>query len=134
MKEDIELNKLSILLNAIKAVKEEEPDLYAELKEAAWNVLHENPGIEFNEWQQTLLDQYPAEVVDALGNNPFEVYPALADLWDSNDYEDPDTGECHTFMQWADYFATDASVELYDMLADARREIKRFKASKNQKQ
>lgn len=126
---DIELDKLRILLNAVEAIEEEEPDFYAELKDAAWNVLHENPGYGFDEWVQTLMDEYPSEVVDALGNNPLGVYPALADMWNSEEYEDKETGECHAFKDWAEYFATDRSIELYDMLAEARGEIKRFKAT-----
>lgn len=103
---------------------EEEPDFYGELKTAAWNVLHENPGHGFDEWVQTLMEQYPAEVVDAMGSHPAETYSSLADMWDSWDYEDPETGECHTFKVWAEYFATERSVELYDLLAEARGEIK----------
>lgn len=96
------------------------PDFYAELKETAWNVLHENPGCEFDEWKQTLIEQYPTEVVDAFGTDPEEVYASISDLWDSWDYEDEDTGECHTMEEWAEYFATDKSVELYDKLAAER--------------
>lgn len=107
---------------------EDEPDFYGELKEAAWNILQENPGSEFDEWRQTLLEQYPTEVVDALGVDPAEAYAAIADMWDSGEYEDPQTGECHTLMEWAEYFATDHSVELYDMLCEARKEIEHFKA------
>lgn len=126
MGEDKDLDKLRILLNAVKTIEEEEPDFYAELKDAAWNVLHENPGSEYGDWQQALIEQYPTEVVDALGTNPMEVYASLADLWDSVDYEDEATGECHSFKDWAEYFATERSVELYDMLAEARRKISRF--------
>ena len=131
---DKELNKLRILLNAVDAIEEEEPDFYAELKYAAWNALHENPGCDFNEWVQTLIEQYPGEVVDALGAHPAETYASLADMWDTGDYEDEATGECHSFKDWAEYFATDRSVELYDMLAQARCEIMRFPALKFPKQ
>lgn len=124
---NIKLDKLRILLNAVEANKEEEPDFYAELKEAAWNVLHENPGYGFDEWQQTLIEQYPAEVVDALGSHPAETYALLAELWESEDFEDVLTGESHPFQEWAEYFATDQSVKLYDLLADAKREIINFK-------
>lgn len=110
---------------------EDEPDFYAELKDAAWNILHENPGYGFDEWVQTLIDEYPSEVVDALGSNPLEVFPELADMWDSVDYEDPDTGMCHNFAEWAEYFATERSVELFDYLSEAKREIRRFAALKN---
>lgn len=121
--DDIQLEKLRIMLNA---VEDAEPDFLADLKDAAWNILHENPGYGFDEWVQTLIDQYPGEVVDALGSNPAEAYASLSDLWDAGDYEDADTGECHSFKDWAEYFATERSIELYDMLAEARREIKRI--------
>ena len=75
-----------------------------------------------------IVEHYPSEVVDALGNNPIDVFPALADMWDCNDYRDPDTDMCHTFSEWAEYFATDRSVELYDLLVEAKCEIRRFKA------
>lgn len=52
---DKDLKKLKILMNAINEVEEENQeeefdeasDFYAELKEAAWNILHENPGTDF---------------------------------------------------------------------------------------
>lgn len=111
---------------------EEEPDFYGDLKEAAWNVLHENPGYGFDEWVQTLMEEYPAEVVDAIGSHPAETYASLADMWDSEDYEDSGTGECHTFKDWAEYFATDRSVELYDLLVEAKGKIRRLEARKSQ--
>lgn len=62
------------------AEEEDEMDFYGILKECAWNVLHENPGIDFGEWSQSLIEQYPTEVVDALGSNPMDVYASLADM------------------------------------------------------
>lgn len=134
-KEDIELNKLRILVNAIDSVAEEEedePDFYAELKMAAWNILHENPGIDFGDWQVRLIEQYPTEVVDAIGSHPAEVYATLTDMWDCEDYEDTETEECHTYAEWAEIFATDRSVQLYDSLAESKREISRLKARQEQ--
>lgn len=98
-----------------------------DLKQAAWNILHENPGCECGDWITMLIEQYPMEVVDALGANPFEVEPLLSDMWDCNDYTDECTGECHSFKEWAEYFATDHSVELYDMLVEAKCEISKLK-------
>ncbi len=132
--EERDLRKLQMLLNAVEAIEDEEPDFYAVLKEAAWNVLHENPGFGFDEWVQTLMEQYPSEVVDAIGAHPAEAYASLADMWDTGDYEDKETGECHSFKDWAEYFATDRSIELYDLLAEARRKIKRFDALSRQGQ
>lgn len=100
---------------------EDEPVFFTELKEACWNILHENPGIKFGDWQNMLLSQYPSEVVDALGSDPKCVFHQLSEWWSSMDYEDPATGMCHSFQVWSEYFATDRSVELYDMLVEAKR-------------
>lgn len=134
MNEDIGLDNLRILLNAVEAIEDEELNFYAVLKEAAWNVLHENPGFGFDEWVQTLMEQYPSEVVDAIGSHPAETYASLADIWETEDYEDEQTGECHSFKDWAEYFATDRSIELYDTLVDAKRQISRLEASDASKQ
>lgn len=96
MSEDKDLKKLNMLMNAFNEVKAEEnqeeeeeaPDFYADLKEAAWNILHENPGTDFGDWQMMLIEQYPTEVVDALGTNPPEVFAELSDWWDCMDYDD----------------------------------------------
>lgn len=111
---------------------EADTDFYGELKQCAWNVLHENPGIDCGDWMNILIEQYPTEVVDALGSNPSEVFPELEDMWDSSDYEDPEIGECHSFREWAEYFATDRSVKLYDMLVETKAKISRFKTLLNQ--
>lgn len=131
MSEDKDLKKLNMLMNAFNEVKAEEnqeeeldeaPDFYADLKEAAWNILHENPGTDFGDWQMMLIEQYPTEVVDALGTNPPEVFAELSDWWDCMDYDDGVMEIPHTFREWAEYFATERSVELYDLLVEAKRE------------
>lgn len=130
MSKDKDLKKLNMLMNAFNDVKAEEnqeeeldeaPDFYAELKEAAWNILHENPGTDFGDWQMMLIEQYPTEVVDALGTNPPEVFAELSDWWDCMDYDDGVLEIPHTFREWAEYFATERSVELYDLLVEAKR-------------
>lgn len=140
MSEDKDLKKLNMLMNAFNEVKAEEnqeeeldeaPDFYADLKEAAWNILHENPETDFGDWQMMLIEQYPTEVVDALGTNPPEVFAELSDWWDCMDYDDGVLEIPHTFREWAEYFATERSVELYDLLVEAKREIRRLEAEKS---
>lgn len=130
MNEYKDLKKLNMLIDAFNEVKAEEnqeeeldeaPDFYADLKEAAWNILHENPGTDFGDWQMMLIEQYPTEVVDALGTNPPEVFAELSDWWDCMDYDDGVMEIPHTFREWAEYFATERSVELYDLLVEAKR-------------
>ena len=96
MDDNKEFIKLNMLMNAINEVEEEsqeeeldeESDFYAELKEAAWNILHENPDTDLENWKMMLIEQYPTEVVDALGTNPPEVFAELSDWWDSMGYDD----------------------------------------------
>ena len=92
-------------------------DPLAEIKAAAFEYLLLNPGSDFGDWQQGLIQQYPSEVVDALGNNPFEVYAALTDLWEA-DYTDPRTGIEQSIKDWALAFATEQSVDLYYRLVE----------------
>lgn len=143
MSEDKDLTKLKMLMNAINEVKEEENqeeelddevDFYEELKEAAWNILHGNPETDLENWKMLLIEQYPTEVVDALGTNPPEVFAELSDWWDSMGYDDGITDLCYTFRDWAEYFATERSVELYDLLVEAKREIKRLEGVISSKQ
>lgn len=134
-----DLTKMKMLMNAINEVKEDEElddevDFYEELKEAAWNILHENPGTDFGDWQDMLIEQYPTEVVDALGTNPLDVFAELSDWWNSMGYDDDITDVCYTFRDWAEYFATERSVELYDLLVEAKREIKRLEGVISSKQ
>lgn len=72
----------------------EDAALYAELKEAAWNILQEHPGIAFDDWQRMLIEQYPLEVVDALGVDPHSTYVQFVDLWNSVHHEEIEKVEC----------------------------------------
>ncbi len=130
-----EIEKLAMLMNAINKIEHEDAtDFNAELKEAAWNILHENPGTDFGSWQEMLVEQYPTEVVDALGTNPPEVFAELSDWWDCMDYDDGILEIPYTFHDWAEYFATERSVELYDLLVEAKHEIKRLESEKSRRQ
>lgn len=99
--------------------------LMDELKAAAFEYLLLNPGSEFGDWQQGLITEYPTEVVDALGNNPNEVFAELSDLWES-DYTDPKTGIEQKFSEWAMSFANEHAVGIYYFLVDARTDLKRM--------
>lgn len=96
-----------------------------ELRAAAFEYLLLNPGSEFGDWQQGLIQEYPTEVVDALGNNPNEVYSDLADLWES-DYMDPKTGIEQKFSGWAESFCNESAVGIYYYLVDACAELQKF--------
>lgn len=91
--------------------------LMNELKAAAFEYLLLNPGSEFGDWQQGMIEQYPTEVVDALGSNPDEVYAGLADLWEA-DYTDQKTCMEQKFSEWAQAFATEKSVDVYYRLVE----------------
>lgn len=91
--------------------------LMDQLKDSAFEYLLLNPGSEFGDWLQGMVEDYPTEVVDALGNNPTEVYSSLADLWE-DDYEDIKTGIVQRLSDWALAFATEQSVNIYYELVE----------------
>lgn len=119
-----DLNKLNMLMNAIDSMESEEdaPDFVDELKDCAWNIVKENPGVDRSEWIEKLIRQYPTEVVDAYGTNPPEVYQELSDLWEM-EYTDPETGDWNSFAGWSEYFANDPEV-LRDQLDRANERIR----------
>lgn len=98
--------------------------LMDELKDAAFEYLLLNPGSEFGDWQQGLIEDYPTEVVDALGNDPEDVYSSLADLWEK-DYEDTKTGLEQRLCDWALAFATEQSVDIYCKLVEANSRLEK---------
>lgn len=101
-------------------------DFVGELQEAAWAVLKGNPGTDMAEWIELLFEQYPAEVIDALGTDEETVRGTLSWWWTCEVFTDKKTGMTETYRDWAAYFATERSVKLYEMLSDARLEIKRL--------
>lgn len=123
--EQLQLNKLNMLMAAMDTVNAEEddtPDFVAELKACAYNIVRENPGIDRSEWIDELIRQYPTEVVDAYGTNPREVFHDLSDLWEM-EYTDPDTHEWNSFAGWSEYLMTDPDA-LRDQLDRAKERIK----------
>lgn len=126
--EERKQKKLDMLMSAIETVRAEEeaPDFVDVLKDCAWNIVKENPGIDRSEWVDELIRQYPSEVVDAYGTNPWEVYHDLADLWEM-EYTDPHTGEWNSFTGWSEYLATDPDA-LRDQLDKANMRIKELEA------
>lgn len=94
------------------------------LKVAAFEYLLLNPGSEFGNWQKGLIEDYPTEVFDALGNNPDEVQSELADLWE-REYLDPKTDIEQKFSEWAESFANESAVGVYYYLVDACADLKK---------
>ncbi|MCH5225031.1 MAG: hypothetical protein J1D77_03485 [Muribaculaceae bacterium] len=90
-----------------------------ELREACWNVLHDNPGLDRQDWIDILVAQYPSEIVDALGADPSDVMHQLSDWWEMEEYEDRVTGIRCNFSEWSEYFINGNSVELFDRLEEA---------------
>ena len=87
-----------------------------ELKSSAFEALLLNPGSEFGDWQQELIDEYATEVVDAYGMDPEECMSQLADLWQTP-YTDIASGLEYTFSTWAEAFCNVAAVQMYyDMI------------------
>lgn len=116
-KEDMAF-KMEMLMKAVTEANEPD-DTLEELKAAAFEVLLLNPGCDQGDWTDILIEQYGTEVVDAYGNNPFEVYALLVDLWESP-YFDKCSGLEYDFKTWAEALWTDAAVQMYYDLIDKK--------------
>ena len=78
---DVEMQDCIKQIKAILHIEDDNPNFLGELKDAAQEVWRDNPGITFEEWRHTLIEQYPAEIVDALGIDEKEVDSQLFLLW-----------------------------------------------------
>lgn len=125
--------EMASLIKALDEMLDEEPGFYGELKPCAWNVLHENPGIDMDEWIDILMRQYPTEVVDAIGSHPAETYASLCEMW-QDEYTDPETGECNTFWQWAKKFSSYSAIDRYDKAAEQEAILRHLQARQSPKQ
>ena len=94
------------------------------LKRAAFEAIYKDGSEDCGDWIDTLINCYSEEVVDAFGNNPYEVYAELEDMWETLDYEDPRTGICLTYRDWAALFAVEYGLEVYEELVKAKKELK----------
>ena len=82
-----------------------------ELRNAAFEVLLLHPGTTRDTWVQTLMEQYPAEVIDALGTNEETTRERLNKMW-CEDYTDT-AGETRSYADWAALFATEEDISNY---------------------
>ena len=129
-KYEISDEEMASLVDALdNMLDDEEPDFYGDLKEAAWNVLHENPSIDMDEWIDILMRQHPTEVVDAIGSHPAETYASLCELWD-DEYTDSENGECNTFRQWAKRFCSYSAIDRYDRASEQEAILRCLEARK----
>ena len=82
-----------------------------ELHHAAFEVLLLHPGSTRDIWVQTLIEQYPAEVADALGTDEETTRERLNKMW-CDTYTDT-AGVTRSYAEWAALFATDAAITEY---------------------
>ena len=86
-------------------------DFLDELRNAAFEVLLLQPATTRETWVQTLMEQYPAEVIDALGTDEETTRERLNKMW-GEDYTDT-AGNTRSYADWAARFATDAAITEY---------------------
>lgn len=131
---DVSDEEMALLAKTLdKMLDDKKTDFYGELKQCAWNVLHENPGMDMDEWIDILMRQYPTEVVDAIGSHPAETYASLCEMW-QDEYTDPETGECNTFWQWAKKFSSYSAIDRYDKATEQEAILRHLQTRQSPKQ
>lgn len=118
-KDEAAFNKMALLACAIDELHDES---LVELKAAAFKSLLHNPGSEFGDWQQTLICEYPSEVVGDFGSDPEDAEASLSDLWDTP-YKDTNSGLEYTFETWAQCFCNEAAVQMYYDLIEKLKQV-----------
>ena len=88
-----------------------EEDFLDELHHAAFEVLLLHPATTRETWVQTLMEQYPAEVTDALGTDEETTRERLNKMW-GDTYTDT-AGVTHSYAEWAALFATENDINNY---------------------
>lgn len=132
MERDKEFEKLKLLTNAMRSNDMMEPlEWEQELREGAWLILHNEPGFDREEWKRELISQYPTEVVDTFGTDPAQAYATMDGWWESETYEDENTGLCETYQGWSLIFANEKSVMVFDELSRLKLKLSRLGLLKN---
>lgn len=127
-----ELEKLKLLMNAMRSNDMMESlEWEQELREGAWLLLHNEPGLDREEWKRELISQYPTEVVDTFGTDPEGAYATMDDWWESETYKDENTGLCETYQGWSLIFANEKSVMVFDELSRLKLKLSRLRLLKN---
>ena len=101
-------------------IKYGHPEDVSEFYHGAWNVLHENPGCDFEKWTDILSEQYPLEIIDEFGANEVDLMNQLRIVWNGYKYFDPITKIDCTYKEWSEYFSSEKSTELYDLLINQK--------------
>lgn len=100
--------------NGLLPEKEPSTEMFTkdDLLKAGFELIIENPGIERVEWAQAMVD-CNAEIVNDVYGLDMDTLALLEDVWDCDDYEDPETGICLRISAWASFFAGDHAKEVY---------------------
>lgn len=104
------IRNLKILSMIVNNLDELTP-LMNELHHAAFEVLLLHPGSTRDIWVQTLIEQYPAEVADALGTDKETTRELLNKMW-GDTYTDT-AGNTRTYAEWAALLATEEDITEY---------------------
>lgn len=104
--------------------QEESSELMEDLKDCAFNILHDNPGITQQDWESLMIYRYGVEICDCFGPDSDRWDKKLWEMFMHDSYIDELTGEKYKFSEWSEIFANKLSVEIYDKLVEARAKIK----------
>lgn len=92
------------------------------LHKSAFDAIYDNCIYSCDGFINSMIDSHWEEVEACYSNEQIE--GGLADLWETGDYDDPNTGICMPYHMWGDFFAHPRGYDVYEALAKARRDLK----------
>ena len=130
-------------LNREALIQEQEIDLdnesnmekeKEELEHVAFLIVKDGDGIDRGAWVSELIMSYPQEVVAVFGDDPFDAEGLLADMWDCDNYEDPESGVSMSWEEWSSFFSVYSSKTVYNALVELRNDYNSLKAESNRRE
>lgn len=79
------------------------------------------------EWARAMIEDYPKEVIAVFGEEPNHCLAMLSDMWDCDNYEDPNTGIEMPYSEWAEYFSFLGAESVYSELVETKSELNKLK-------
>ena len=79
------------------------------------------------EWATAMIEDYPKEVTEVFGEEPNHCLAMLSDMWDCDNYLDPNTGIEMQFSEWAEYFSFLGAENVYNELVETKAELNKIK-------
>lgn len=126
---EIAYRKMILSKIAIETLMKEDEENKQRLADAGFAIMREYAPnyLDRGEWATAMIEDYPKEVTEVFGEEPNHCLAMLSDMWDCDNYLDPNTGIEMQFSEWAEYFSILGAENVYNELVETKAELNKTK-------